>query len=467
MEWRGRSALVLTLMGSLLGTSSAQSPATPGSGTRPIATAETQPLTTAITPAETILAPEAPPSPYEGDLHTRLRLTGDWCGHRTMLAEKGLTFDFFATQFSQGIVAGGLDQRWETGAKLDYLINVDGGKLGLWQGLFVNVHGETRLGRDVNGIDGLLAPSNIPMSFPEAERNISSLTGLKITQAFSENFAIYFGKINTLDEYPLRYSPGLGTNKPGLAGFMNTSLVFNPIGGRTVPYSAAGVGAAFLSEGEPVFTFSVFDPEERATKGLDDLFDRGAVFVPDLILRGKLFGLPGLLNLGGTYSTAKYRSFDPASYLNVAFLRSLANRAPVTPLETGSWCGYANFYQSVWADPTDEGRNWGIFGQFGLSDGNPNPIRFVANGGIGGRSMIPGRTLDTFGVGYFYLGLSDKFKSLARPFQPQRDEIGVEAFYNLAITPWARLTTDIQIVRPSNVNTKTTVIPGLRFQVLF
>jgi porin len=414
--------------------------------------------------------PTAPPeSPYAGDFLTRLRLLGNPLGLRSRAADRGLTFDLFATQFYQGVASGGDERVFRYGGKLDYLFNVDGGKLGLWQGLLVNMHAETRYGQSTNEIDGLIAPSNIPLNFPRPDASVTSITGLKITQALSENAAVYLGKINTLDEYPLRYSPGVGNNKPGLGGFLNTSLVFNPIAARTIPYSAAGVGAAVLREGEPLFTFTAFDPEERAAKGLENLFARGVVLVPDLVLRGKPLGLPGLLNVGGTYSNARYRSLDPAAYLNVVSQVLAGNPALAlrSPVETGSWSVYANFYQAVWADEGDEKRSWGLFGQFGISDGNPNPIRYVANGGVGGRSMIPGRALDTFGVGYFYLGLSDNFKAITRPFRPQRDEYGVELFYNWAVTPWARLTGDLQVARPSTVGLGTAIIPGLRFQILF
>ncbi len=191
--------------------------------------------------------------------------------------------------------------------------------------------------------------------------------------------------------------------------------------------------------------------------------------MPDLILRGKPFGRPGVLNIGGTWSSADYRSFDPSAYLNIISQVLAGNPALIaaSPVESGSWSVYTNFYQSLWVDPCDEKRTWGLFGQFGISDGNPNPIRFVANGGFGGRSMFPGRILDTFGAGYFYLGLSDNFKSLARPFQPQQDEFGVEFFYNYAIRPWARFTADLQVARPSTVGFDTAIIPGIRLQMLF
>jgi porin len=409
-------------------------------------------------------------NPYAGDIWTRSRLTGDWWGTRSALAERGLTFDLSATQFYQGVVQGGRQRDWEYGGKIDYFANLDGGKLGLWQGLFVNLHAETRFGTSVNNIDGLIAPSNIAMQFPDSNTSITSITGLKITQALSENFAVYAGKLNTLDEYPIRYglyNPELGLNRPGLGGFINTSLVFNPIAARTVPYSAAGVGSAVLRDGEPVFTFTVFDPEERATSGLERLYARGVVLVPDLIVRTTLFGRPGTYNFGGTYSNAKYRSFSPAAYLDIPLAELRRGGEGEGPQETGSWSVYSNFYQSLWVDPSDEKRTWGVFGQFGLSDGNPNPIRHVANGGIGGRSMIPGRRLDTFGLGFFYLGLSNEFKTLTAPILSQRDEYGVELFYNYAITPWCRLTYDFQVARPSTRALDTAIITGLRLQLNF
>ena len=357
------------------------------------------------------------------------------------------------------MAAGGRKQAGKYGGKFDDLINVDANKAGLWQGLFLNLHGESRLGQSVNNIDGLLTPSNIAMNFPQSTGNVTALTGVKITQALSENFAVFLGKLNTLDQYPLRFNSELGLDRPGIGGFMNTSLVFNPIAARTVPYSAAAAGFALLRQGQPYFSLTAFDPEERAVIGLQNLYARGVVLVPDLTLRGNPFGRPGVINGGATFSTAQYRSVDPAAYLNIPVVHVRS------PQETGSWSVYTNLYQTLRVDPADESRSWGIFGQFGISDGNPNPIRFVANGGIAGRSLIPGRVLDTFGVGYFYVGLSSEFESLLRPVLPQRDETGVELFYNVAITPWCRLTGDLQVARPSTRAFDTVLILGLRLQI--
>ncbi len=382
-------------------------------------------------------------------------------GIKERLAAKGVSLDFAATQFYQGLAAGGRSQEWEYGGKLDLFSKFDGQKIGLWQGLFIDMHLESRLGQSVNNIDGLLAPSNIAMAFPKANENVTALTGLKITQALSENFAVYAGKINTLDDFPIRYNSAPGLSRPGISGFMNTSLVFNPIAARTIPYGAAGVGFAILRELQPVFTFTVFDPVERATTGLQNLYEEGVVLMPNFNLGTNLLGLPGIYNFGGIWSSSRYTTVDPAAYLNLP--------SPIGPLPTtrGSWALYGNFYQALWQDCGQPDRNWGIFGTVGLSDGDPNPVSYTAAIGLGGRVMNSLRSLDTFGLGLFHVGLSDNFRTLTAAILPQRHEYGLEWFYNRAISKNIRATADLQVVRPSTVALDTAIIPGVRLEVFY
>ena len=41
----------------------------------------------------------------------------------------------------------------------------------------------------------------------------------------------------------------------------------------------------------------------------------------------------------------------------------------------------------------------GLFGQFEVSEGNPNPLKWMAFGGIGGTGLIPRRGGDNWAVG--------------------------------------------------------------------
>ena len=92
--------------------------------------------------------------------------------------------------------------------------------------------------------------------------------------------------------------------------------------------------------------------------------------------------------------------------------------------------------------------------------------------GVGGSSLVPGRNRDTFGLGYFHVGLSNDFKNLlsgplAPPGLAQRDEQGVELFYNAGLTPWCHLSGDMQIVQPSTIALDTTILVGARLKIDF
>ena len=109
----------------------------------------------------------------------------------------------------------------------------------------------------------------------------------------------------------------------------------------------------------------------------------------------------------------------------------------------------------------------GVFGNFGISDGKPNPIRWSAILGIGGSSPISGRKHDTFGIGYYYLGYSDDFKDVAQVITPVRDERGLELFYNVGVTPWCHITPDLQIITPTLRHAETSLVLGLRMKIDF
>ncbi len=69
-----------------------------------------------------------------------------------------------------------------------------------------------------------------------------------------------------------------------------------------------------------------------------------------------------------------------------------------------------------------------MFGNLGIADNNPSPINWFASAGISGTSPITERKADTFGIGYFYLGVSDPLKNIAPILLPLGDEHGVELY---------------------------------------
>ncbi len=81
--------------------------------------------------------------------------------------------------------------------------------------------------------------------------------------------------------------------------------------------------------------------------------------------------------------------------------------------------------------------------------------------------MVPSRSRDTFGIGYFLYNFSDDLENAAEPLARYRDEEAVEIFYNLALTPWLRITADLQIIDPVTVASDTAVVTALRANVAF
>ena len=88
------------------------------------------------------------------------------------------------------------------------------------------------------GLPYKIVPVNIGRSLPVPVGTVSALTAAKFTQALSENLILYAGKINTVDNLQQPFMPGRGLD----AGFMNGAFVFNPVLGRTIPYSTFGAG---------------------------------------------------------------------------------------------------------------------------------------------------------------------------------------------------------------------------------
>ena len=405
----------------------------------------------------------SPQAPEGGEtILDRSTLTGNWWGVRDTLARNGVELNINLSQFYQGVAHGGTHRSLEYGGKLDYYLTVDGGKFGLWQGFSISTHAETRYGKDVNTIDGMFSFGNFNMAFPKVGQDVTGVTALKLSQLLFDHLMLVAGKINTLDDFRLTF-----TGENGLERFMNSAMVANIINARTIPYSTYGAGFAVFAEKGSELTFLVRDPNDHATTtDLDKLFADGAVLTGSIRIPITPFGLSGIQVLGGNWSSRHYTSFDPSSWVNVP------GQGLAAPEEAGSWAIYYNFDQYLWINSANTNTWLGIFGMSGLADGNPNPIRWNATIGFGAGGLIPGRDRDTLGLGFFHIGISGDFKELlAGPPAPsglaQRDEQGIEFYYNAALTRWCRLTADLQIVTPSTKQVEATVLIGGRLKIEF
>jgi porin len=109
-----------------------------------------------------------------------------------------------------------------------------------------------------------------------------------------------------------------------------------------------------------------------------------------------------------------------------------------------------------------------VFGRAGVAEDEVVPLLYFLSAGIGGNSTIYGRETDTFGIGYYYAGFTEEIDPFFELFLgPTGDGQGVELFYNIAVTPWFRLTPDVQVLVPFREEVDTAVVVGLRGKLDF
>lgn len=384
-------------------------------------------------------------------------LTGDWFGAGQTLREQGVYASGGVTQFYQGLVAGDGEHRWASGGKLDGFLRLDGEQLGLWQGFGVHAHGEFNYGHSLTDTGGALLPSNTALTFPGANEQLTDLS-LYFSQELSDSATALLGKINMLDMYDAgrEFSGGRGIEQ-----FQHIEFIA-PISGITPPMI---FGSIISLKTDPAkFTLMIYDPQSQTRQtGLEHPFEQGQTLNGSVELPSQFFGKSGKHIFSAAYSTQNGMDFRDVPEL---LLPDAA--ANTQPREKGHrWFYSYAFEQTLWRDAGNPERGWGLFGQAGVSDANPNPVGWSVMGGIGGSSPLTGRELDKFGVGAFYLSYSDVLKEDLQPILPVRDESGLEVFYNLAATPWLRLTADTQWLQPTNSDRARAVISSLRMQVIF
>ena len=412
-------------------------------------------------------AEPAAPNPYAGDIWHRSKLTSDWGGERTKLAEKGITLDISSFQTFQG-VGGGKRQQWKYGGSFEYTLKFDLHKMGLWPGAFLEIGAENQFGQFINKNTGALMPANTLGVFPEPGQQELYLDRVVFTQFFSHTFGIYFGKLTGITETTGDWNPLAGSK--GHNQFMNFGFVTNPVLLTAVPYSTLG-GGAFLAfpslgpnEKEPaVLNVCFLGPDGQPGEWPWKDFDSGTVSVAEFQLPTRFFHKPGGQLFGAAYSSKDFTgiSQDPRLILDDI----LHGLPPNLQKHDGTSAFYYNFYQYLVSDEKDPTKGWGLFGRYGLGDQKTNTIANFYSIGVGGKGGFDSRDKDTWGIGYFYTDISNNFGEIVQ--NRFGDTKGFEMFYNIEVTPWLHITPDFQVIDPSNKDTRIAYVAGFRVRMDF
>jgi porin len=400
------------------------------------------------------------------DWRSRSRLTGDWGGRRAALEERGLSIAMDATYTFQAVVAGGLDgpvfravsDEDETGNIVsgDLQLAFDTGKAGWWHGGTLESRLEGRAGRSVLQRAGTISAVDNDAVFPNVvdrfDEEALALTKLSFTQYLGERFALFGGLLDTAEGDQNALAGSALSNER----FLNSALLYSLVEDATAPNVALGGGVLVEPRPNVSASFSAFGTEETAG---EDPFQHteGVTFAFEATVGHMLAARSGAQTFGFLYGIDARRvaiANDPRLVL-ASVLRDRG--VPETSADT--WAVYYNAHQILWGD---EDRGSGVFVRLGLSDGDPNPVRWNWAGGLGGRGLVPRRPADVWGVGAFYLGLSnaDLLKGLN-----VGDEIGGEVFYEVALTPWLHVTLDLQVVDPALPRADTACMLAVRSRV--
>ena len=151
-------------------------------------------------------------------------------GPKEQLRSIGIMPDVWVTQFYQGQTEGDGSNTWRYGGKLDAFLKVDAEKLGLWQGIHLNVQYEHYFGQNINRTDFALIPVNTALAYVERDGYHSALS-ISITQDFGEYISVSAGKVDMMtlaSKTPLIGGGGIDT-------FMNRAFALPSTG---VAYTA-------------------------------------------------------------------------------------------------------------------------------------------------------------------------------------------------------------------------------------
>jgi porin len=375
------------------------------------------------------------------------------------LQPSGVTFSAKTTQFAFG-VDGGIHSatseplgpgdvfqytgRNEFGATLDLdrLAGMAGGRFEIrfeqWYGRLGNISPRT----------GAIAPAVLAAELPPApdDPGIPWLTGFAWTQSLTDRVTVFAGKMSGIGAADQNlFAGGDGTEQ-----FANMALIESPAFLLGIPYTSFSCGVRRTHERGELSVF-VYDPADRTTEflGLNDFFAKGIIVGSEWRTTTQRFGLPARWHVGAVWkhvalTDLRFNEPPPGIYPQPT--------VPGFPTLSDSWTvyyGFDQYFVSFASDPAMR-KGWGLFGRASLSDGNPTPVRYFLSLGIGGDSRLRGDANDRWGIGWYYVGVSDQFGPLPQAVYGPRNGSGLEMYYNFQITRHLNVTPDVQFLRPES-----------------
>jgi len=395
--------------------------------------------------------PAAQPAAQPTDWWHWDKMTGDWGGARKELADKGITFGLDITQIFQNNAHGGAStnngSRYSMSADLTLRLDLE--KMGLWKGGGITLIAEPKAGNGVNGKVGSLLPVNFDAVKNSTDECEMTLSEWYITQVLLDGkLFLIAGKLWGASAF----ERNLFANDERTQ-FMNIGLRNNPLIAPFLPYTNLGVGAVYSPTDWLTGMVAVADTEGKAsTTGFNTTFHgpTHTSIIHEWDVKIKPFGKPGTQRVGFVWSSKEFPELQPVSPFRQTGPLMMQLLGPSLFQKVGALLPrdnkpdnvmiYYNFDQYLYTEAEDPTQGIGVFGRFGWARQDVNPAAHFYSFGVGGKGILPERDNDTFGIGYYYLDLSNDLPAMFH------SEQGVECYYNVQITPWLHVTPDIQVI---------------------
>jgi porin len=405
---------------------------------------------------------------YSGSVLERRHLLGDWGGSRTEFASKGLQLDTNLTQVVQNVANGGVRPSTEYGMTLSNQLTVDLDRMGVLRGALFEVRLDSRYGTSVNNDSGALLPVNTTALFPltsPLENEITTVTEVVYTQFLSPKFAVFFGKLQTLDGDPNEFAGGRGVYQ-----FMNFNFVQNAVSAISVPYSSLGGGVLWLPTEQLTIVSNLIGTSDTSTTTGFDEINQGLTWATAAMYQYRLGELPGGVNATFVYAFASdFADIDSKLQFEPGIGFSLPDNSSTWATFVSGWQYLVTFDKAPEKINVEDGRpdvrGIGLFGRLGIADQDTNPVNWSGSIGLGARGLIPARDNDTIGVAYMYTDQTNPERRIATRVAGSTQAF--EAFYNIALTPAANLTFDIQWVDGAFNRFDEATVVGVRLNLRF
>src|SRR5262245_38380870 len=397
------------------------------------------------------------PGTREGGFWHRTQLIGDPNCKRTDLTRRGVFIDLYSTGAYERVTSGGLKTGNSYFQNSQLSINLDTGRAGLWPGGLFHFTVQSRYGSspDNSFTAGSFAPEYAGLELPGPLFWQDTLpSAYFLMQAVSKKFNVILGKIN-----------GLFIADQTLFGdrfryyFANFNFNQNPIYGQF--FNTTTLSAIGLWTPTPWLTVAagVHDPHTLPNTLAANAFENGDVnLYSEAIFAYTAGKLPGQIVPAFNWSNAPKidleSPFGPLSPAQVpqavgVLLGSDSTAGLPINFRKDGFFTISNFsqYLSAKDDPSEieeklkNGqflRGVGVFGRLGYAGpAASNTVNRDASVALLATGLSDNRQYDSFGIGFYYNGISGKFRNSIRQLTNTtvKSENGIEIFYNFAITP--------------------------------